>query len=251
MIDNKMSGPILLVDDDTDLNRLVQRFLSRNGYNVLLETRGDRAADLIVAANPILVILDIMLPGLDGLSICRTVRPLFDGPILMLTALDGAIDEVAGLETGADAYLSKPVRPRVLLAHIRALLRRTNPNDPSNSTNQNAQITGVHIVEKGLNGDTLDLGDLQISESRRTVWLDGQNILLTSGEFNTLWLLANHAGKILSRDTLHRHVRGLEHDGLDRSVDQHVSKIRKKLGDDPKAPTIIKSVRGIGYLLAK
>lgn len=243
-----MPGPILLVEDDTHLNRLVQEFLNSNGFSVEIETDGEQAAHLINCLRPILVILDIMLPGIDGLSICRSARKSFNGPILILTALADDIDQVAGLESGADAYLAKPVKPRVLLAHIRALLRR--------SANRRVQ-TGIEYAEQNLfegppvvfHTDLLEAGRLKISASSRTVLFDEKVVDITSAEFDLLWLLAKHAGEIVSRDDLYQHIRGLEYDGLDRSVDQHISKIRKKLNDDAKAAAVIKSVRGVGYIL--
>lgn len=238
----KMFGTILVIDDDSTSNRRFEKFLRRNGFSVVVETDGNRAVGLIVDKNPQLVILNILLPGLDGLSICRQVGNSFDGPILMLTSVSDELDEVASLETGADAYLAKPVQPRVLLAHIRALLRRTDSklNDIDDS-----------VYPNGRKKDPLEIGRIKISASRRMVSLDGRPIRLTSGEFEILWLLAKHAGQVLSRDILHNHLRGLEHDGLDRTVDQRISKIRKKLGDNPRRQTIIKSVRGVGYLLVK
>lgn len=243
-----MSDSILLVDDDTDLNRLVQEFLISNGFNVIVETHGDHAADLIFRLNPLLVILDIMLPGLDGLSICRSVRASFGGPIMILTALADDIDQVAGLETGADAYLAKPVKPRVLLAHIRALLRRSLNGSIDSEVENLGPLLSDSPGSKN-SADLLQVGRLKISAGHRTVRLDDDLLETTSGEFDLLWILANHAGEIVSRDALHQHVRGLEYDGLDRTVDQHISKIRRKLGDDAKSAAIIKSVRGVGYIL--
>ena len=149
----------------------------------------------------------------------------------MLTALDDDIDEVAGLETGADDYLSKPVRPRVLLARIRALLRRGESSVVSNSVDE---ITTAHLV---------------INQSSRTLTVEDATVDVTDAEFALLWLLAEHKGQVLSRDDINKNLRGLEHDGYDRSIDLRVSRLRKKIGDDSKEPKIIKSVRGQGYLL--
>ena len=226
---------ILLVDDDESLNRLVHQYLDGQGFHVVVETDGTAAQSRIIDLNPDLVILDIMLPGSDGLSVCRKVRPDYHGPILMLTALGDDIDEVAGLETGADDYLAKPVRPRVLLARIRALLRRH-----SSSPVQSVTTTSTD-KEISINGIT-------ISQTSRSVFNNGDTVTLTDAEFELLWLLASQAGQLLSRDDINRELRGLEHDGMDRTIDLRISRLRKKLGDDSKEPAIIKSVRGKGYL---
>lgn len=227
------SQTILLVDDDESLNRLVCQYLEGQGFTVLVKTDGTDALESIGALNPDLVILDIMLPGTDGLSVCRQVRPGYAGPILMLTALGDDIDEVAGLETGADDYLAKPVRPRVLLARIRALLRR---HEPSTTT------SGNHIK------DDITINHVTISQASRSVTRSGKVISLTDAEFELLWLLASRAGTLLTRDEINKALRGLQHDGLDRTIDLRISRIRKKLGDDSKEPATIKSVRGKGYL---
>lgn len=223
---------ILLVDDDESLNKLVRQYLEKQGFAVMVRTDGDEAAEAVREISPDLLILDIMLPGTDGLSICRQVRPTYHGPILMLTALGDDIDEVAGLETGADDYLAKPVRPRVLLARIRALLRR-----------QEAPTTEA-IPDK----EVISINEVIISRSSRSVTKAGNVISLTDAEFELLWLLASQAGTLLSRDDINQSLRGLEHDGLDRTIDLRISRLRKKLGDDSKEPAILKSVRGKGYL---
>lgn len=228
---------ILLVDDDESLNKLVHQYLEGQGFDVSVETDGNAAESRIIELNPDLVILDIMLPGSDGLSICRKVRPHYEGSILMLTALGDDIDEVAGLETGADDYLAKPVRPRVLLARIRALLRR--------------KTQGISISETPVtSANELVIHGVSISKASRLVSKNGQPVALTDAEFELLWLLASRAGQLMSRDDINRELRGLEHDGLNRTIDLRISRLRKKLGDDSKEPTIIKSVRGKGYLYA-
>lgn len=221
---------ILLVDDDESLNRLVCQYLEGQGFSLSVVTDGNSAVDAITREQPDLVILDLMLPGQDGLSVCREVRPNYNGIILMLTALDDDIDEVAGLETGADDYLAKPVRPRVLLARIRALLRRRE-NDSSNT------VTSISTSQ------------LTIDRSSLSVTVDNNKVDVTDAEFALLWLFAEHKGEVLTRDDINKKLRGLEHDGLDRTIDLRVSRLRKKVGDDPKDPVIIKSVRGKGYLL--
>ena len=171
-----------------------------------------------------------MLPGQDGLSVCREVRPNYNGIILMLTALDDDIDELAGLETGADDYLSKPVRTRVFLARIRALLRRRE-NDTKDT------VTSITTSQ------------LTIDRSSLCVMVNECKVDVTDAEFALLWLFAENKGEVLSRDDINKSLRGLEHDGTDRTIDLRVSRLRKKIGDDPKDPVMIKSVRGKGYLL--
>lgn len=225
---------LLLVDDDVKLTELISTFLRDNGFGVDVVHRGDEAIERIVKEQPRLVVLDIMMPGADGLAVCRAVRPHYSGPIIMLTALNDDIDEVAGLELGADDYLGKPIKPRLLLAHIRALLRRFD-EDMEAGSKPNSRITVGDIV--------LDLGARQAS--RNSVVLD-----LTTAEFDLLWYLGQNAGKVLSREELHQKIFRLEYDGIDRTIDLRISRIRKKIGDDPRSPHIIKTVRGSGYLFA-
>ncbi len=225
---------VLVVEDDAILARDVERYLEANGFEVEIESRGDRAPERIAALTPDLVVLDVMLPGSDGLAVCRTVRPSYRGPILMLTALGDEVDEVAGLEVGADDYLTKPVRPRVLLARVRTLLRRAGSAAADTSE-----------------GSVVVVGDLEIDPERRVAHRGGRELALTTLEFDLLHMLARHAGTVVSRDELCRRVRGVGYDGIDRSIDLGVHHLRLKLGDDGKHPALIKSVRGVGYQLAK
>ena len=222
---------ILIVEDDQRLAQLTQEYLQGNGLQVAIESDGARAAARILKEQPDLVVLDLMLPGEDGLSICRKVRGQFAGPILMLTARTDDMDEVLGLEMGADDYVCKPVRPRVLLARIRALLRRSEG--------------GEAPVE---NQRRLEFGPLVIDSAMREAWLRGASVELTSAEFDLLWLLAANAGRILSREEIFNSLRGIEYDGQDRSIDVRISRIRPKIGDDPMHPRLIKTVRSKGYL---
>ena len=229
-----MMTRILLVEDDERLAGLTAEYLSRNDLHDSIEPRGDTAEARILAEQPDLVILDVMLPGKDGFEVCRAVRQQYRGVILMLTARDEDFDQILGLELGADDYIAKPVQPRVLLARIKALLRRL----PAPSEQDNAS-------------DQLIFGNFRISQSTRTASLGSQNIDLTTAEFDLLWLLASHAGNVLSRDDLLQELRGIGFDGLDRSIDARISRLRKKLNDDPENPTRIKTVRGKGYLFSK
>jgi DNA-binding response OmpR family regulator len=199
---------------------------------VEIESRGDRAAKRIPQEKPDLVILDLMLPGLDGFEVCKRVRPAYQGPILMLTARSEEIDEVIGLEVGADDYMSKPVRPRLLLTRLRALLRR-GP-----------------VQIGGLGTGVVRLSDMEIDSRQREVILHGQLVHLTTTEFDLLWFLAQRPGAIVTRDEIFEQVIGMPYDGLDRSADLRITRLRKKLGDDGKQPLRIKSIRSVGYLLA-
>lgn len=230
---------ILVVEDDTKLAALVREYLEREGYAVTTEERGERAPDRIRAEQPDLVILDLMLPGLDGLSVCREVRADFGGAILMLTARGEEMDEILGLDLGADDYLAKPVRPRRLLARIQALIRRqrmTGPDAPS-------------PAREPAGDRRLQVGALAVDPGRREATFRGEPLTLTTAEFDLLRFLAERAGEVVSREVIYQALRGIPYDGLDRSMDLRVARLRKKIGDDGRQPRIIKSVRGEGYLL--
>ncbi|TDR80721.1 response regulator [Paludibacterium purpuratum] len=228
-----MSEHVFLVEDDTRLAELIAAFLGKNGYQVSTCSKGDEAEAKIMAARPDLVVLDLMLPGKAGFEICRDLRPYFGGRILMMTARNDEIDEILGLELGADDYLAKPVEPRKLLARVRALLRRGEPRQGALATDQ------------------LAFGQFTINQGTRTARLGSQYLDLTTAEFDLLWLLASHAGSIQSRDDILGKLRGIGFDGNDRSIDARISRLRKKLLDDPMSPTRIKTVRGKGYLFSK
>ena len=224
---------ILLVEDDVRLAALIREYLAQHGMHVAVEHRGDRAATRILSEQPDLVILDLMLPGLDGFGICRQIRPAYRGPVLILTASDEDVDQVAGLEMGADDYVIKPAPPRVLLARTRSLLRR---------------IQGGGDTPEQRDVNIFYFGNLHLQRDTRSVRLHGQAVDLTTSEFDLLWRLASHAGSVLTRDDILASSRGLAYDGLDRSVDARVSRLRRKLGDDPEHPTRIKTVWRRGYL---
>ena len=174
-----------------------------------------------------------MLPGMDGFQVCKAVRPEYGGPILILTARDEDLDEILGLELGADDFVTKPVQPRVLIARIRALLRRAHPAAPKPA------------------GGRVTVGQLSVDASRREAHLGDSELDLTTIEFDLLWYLVGRAGEVVSRQDIYQALFNYDYDGLDRSVDVYVSRIRRKLGDDTSQPHYIKTVRGVGYLMAE
>ena len=223
---------VLLVEDDQELATMVADFLSPHGFAVTIEGRGDAAAQRVHEVAPDAVILDVNLPGLNGFEVCRQIRGTFQGPIMILTARGDEVDEVIGLEVGADDYMTKPVRPRALLARLRVHLRKVTPGEGESPANR---------IEAGL---------LVVDASRRSAELAGESLDLTTAEFDLLWLLAQHIGQVLSRSDIYQELHGFHYDGVDRSIDLRVSRLRKKLGDDPHKPQRIKSVRGVGYMLS-
>ncbi len=222
------SYSVLLVEDDLRLAELVSRYLETQGFRVSIVSRGEQVVDRVHHDNPDLVILDLGLPGEDGFAICRRLRPAYTNPILILTARDNDIDHVLGLELGADDYVIKPVEPRVLLARIGALLRRSRSPPAA--------------------GKTLVFGRLLINVVSRVVKWDERSITLSRNEFDLLVHLANHAGEIQSREVLYRSLYNRDYDGLDRMLDIRISRLRKKLGDDAENPERIKTIWGQGYL---
>jgi len=224
---------LLLIEDDAPLAAMVRDFLIEQGFGVTIETDGHAAIDRIGRETFDAVVLDIGLPGTDGFNVCRSVRPKYSGPIIVLTARGEEIDEVIALEVGADDFMSKPVRPRALLARLRVHLRRSD------------------TASGGSASDAVVVGDLRVDESNRSVSIADQNIELTTTEYDLLLYLAKRAGKVVERKSVYVDLLELPYDGIDRSIDLRVSRLRRKLGDDPNQPTRIKSVRGIGYMMAK
>lgn len=220
---------VLLVEDDPRLAELVTEYLSGYEFSVELATRGDTALEHFKEKQPDIVVLDLMLPGMDGMVVCRQIREQSEVPILILTAREDTYDEVSGLEQGADDFVNKPVQPRVLLARLRALLRRTQAKAASDSR-------------------ALEFGALRIMTSDRSVSWRGQPCVLSNTEYKLLLVLAEAAGRVLSRDELLKKMRGIEFDGLDRSIDNCISKLRKKFDDNLSEK--IKTVWGEGYLFS-
>jgi len=230
---NEPKKYILVVEDDDSLASWIADYLADQNFLVGVSNRGDQAVELIKSDIPDLVLLDINLPAKDGFDVCREVRPFYHNPILIMTARDDEFDEVLGLELGADDYITKPIRARVLLARIKSLLRR---NEPQSS--------------KKHNSERLIFGRLTIDQKSRSVRFDDILIEISSNEFNILWILANQAGEIVSRDSLIKELRGIEYDGFDRSTDILVSRLRKKLSLKLESQQIIKTVWGKGYLFS-
>jgi DNA-binding response OmpR family regulator len=219
---------VLLVEDDLRLAELVRSYLQGNGFQVAVESRGDRVVARVQSECPDIIVLDLGLPGQDGFEVCRNLRLVHRTPILILTARNSDIDQVLGLELGADDFVIKPADPRVLVARIHALLRRSK----ASSIAENRRIS---------------FGSLLIDTGSRSVQVSGQPVSLSSNEFDLLVFLALHAGEIQSRDTLYQHLHRREYDGLDRTLDVRISHLRRKLGDTG-APEKIKTVWGHGYV---
>ena len=223
---------ILLVEDDERLAQLVADALARAGWQVTHCARGDEGEARMRREPYDVVLLDGHLPGKDGFDVCREVRVRYPGVILMLTARDDDVEQVLGLGLGADDYLLKPATPHVVLAHLRACMRRLH-DEPAKGP------------------DEYHFGRFSISCATRRALLDEAEVEFSTAEFDLLWLLVSQAGTVLSRDGINNALRGLEHDGQNRSIDMRVSRLRKALGDDAERPVRIKTVRGKGYLFSR
>lgn len=221
----------LLVEDDARLAALTADYLGGHGVVVTREATGPSGLEEALRHRYDVVLLDLMLPGKDGLEVCRELRARSDVPIVVLTARGEEADRVMGLELGADDYLSKPFSPRELLARIRAVVRRAR-----------GQAGPVHKQVR--------VGELSLDPGARRATLAGDEVALTGYEFSLLYALASRAGRVLSREQLIELAGGSPEEAFDRSVDVHVSRLRSKLGDDPKSPRLLKTVRGAGYMLA-
>ena len=236
MIDTYAKTRLLMIDDDLKLCRLVKDYLEPMGYEVESAHTGPRGLEKIPSGNYQAVILDVMLPGMDGFEVLRQLRRISTVPVLMLTALGDESDRIVGLEIGADDYLPKTFSTRELLARLRAVTRR------STLTTQQVQAA---------NDNDICVNDLLINVAARKATLKGQALLLTSLEFDLLCALARAADRVLSREQLLDEVNGRDYEVFDRSIDVHISLLRRKLGDDPKSPKFIKTVRSVGYVLMR
>jgi len=222
-----MKKTILVVDDEPKITRLAQDYLEKSGFAVLTSGDGQQALAIIRQERPDLIVLDLMLPGLDGLDVCRAIRRESDVPIIMLTARAEEADQLIGLELGADDYITKPFSPRALVARVRALLRRAQGN----------------LLQE----ETLKAGDLVLDLRRKQLSLKGKIIHLTRSEFLLLETLVKHPGQPLSREQLLESLHDVVYDGVDRSVDSHIKNLRRKIEPDSTAPIYIQTVYGFGY----
>jgi DNA-binding response OmpR family regulator len=245
----KANEPFFLVEDEQSLSDWIAEYLTMRGFKVTQTARGDEAVTLIQSLNPDLVLLDGMLPGMDGVDVCKTVRPEFTNAIIMITARDEEADEVLGLEMGADDFLVKPIRARALLSRIKILLNKQNQTSIA--------LSDDPLANDPSNDNELRFNKLIINASTRQVTLADEQINLSTKEFDVLWLLANSAGQVVSREQLVTDLRGFEYDGFDRSIDLQVSRLRKKLnGKNVDKSTDnqtdrIKTIWGKGYLFVK
>ena len=231
---------IVFVEDDPEVGSLIAAYLAKHDIEVLIEPRGDLAEETILRTQPELVLLDIMLPGKDGMTICRDLRGRWQGPIVLLTSLDSDMNHILALEMGACDYILKTTPPAVLLARLRLHLRQNELT---------AQAKGIQDTAMTPH-KPLRFGALIIDPVNRSVALSGEPVSLSTADFELLWELATHAGQIMDRDALLKNLRGVSYDGMDRSVDVAISRLRKKLQDNATEPYRIKTVRNKGYLFA-
>lgn len=229
---------IVFVEDDPEVGQLIAAYLGKHDLDVTIEPRGDTAMETIVRLNPDLVLLDIMLPGKDGMTLCRDLRPVYKGPIVLLTSLDSDMNHILSLEMGANDYILKTTPPAVLLARLRLHLRQHQTLTSETETLPTNTRNGIHF------------GQLRIDPVNRQVTLKDKNISLSTSDFDLLWELATHAGTIMDRDALLLTLRGVSYDGMDRSIDVAISRLRRKLNDSATEPFRIKTVRNKGYLFA-
>ena len=219
-----MRGRVLIIDDDRKLSGLLSAYLGGGGFEVLTAGNADDGLRLLRSDRPDIVVLDVMLPGMDGFEACRAIRKASEVPIIMLTARGDVTDRVVGLELGADDYMPKPFEPRELVARIQAILRRGRSSE-----------------------EVWTFGALRVDPQRRSAYLNEQQVPLTTAEFDLLELLIRSRGRVLSRGNILDQVKGESWDAFDRSIDVLVSRLRTKLDDDPRQPRWVRTVRGSGY----
>lgn len=236
-----MTSSLLMIEDDSRLAQMVVEYLGQSGFEVTHAADGEQGLEQLQLIQPELVILDLMMPGIDGLEVCRRIRSLQGDasrvPVIMLTAKGDPMDRVIGLEIGADDYLPKPFEPRELLARVRAVLRRRGDGGGNASVSRSTPV--------------LRFGSLDIDRDARTVQVAGQLCELTSYQFDLLVAMAERAGRVLTRDQIMEAVRGRELEAFDRSIDVHIGRIRNAIEADSKDPKRILTVRGVGYVFAK
>ncbi len=225
---------VLIVDDDVELCELVGEYLTPEGFEVEAVHNGERGLERALSGEHVLVVLDVMLPGMTGLEVLRRLRAQSRIPVIILTARGDDVDRIVGLEIGADDYLAKPFNPRELVARIRAILRRAQPGQGP-----------------GAPAPKVTVNDIELDPSARTVRRRGEPVELTSVEFTLLDMLLRSAGQVVTREQIARDVLGRRFMPYDRSIDMHVSKLRRKLGDAPDGEERIKTIRGVGYIYAR
>lgn len=218
---------VLVVEDERHIAKLLCQFLNGEGFDTSAVANGEQAVAQVRAAPPDIIVLDLMLPGMDGIETCQALREFYDRPVLMLTAHEGEMQEVIALNAGVDDFLQKPIRPHILKARIQALLRRHTPAPSS-----------------------LSLAGLRIERDSRRVFCNEQAVELSESEFELLWALASRAGEVVTREALFQGLRCKEYDGLDRSIDMRVSKLRKKLAAFTDRD-LIRTLRQLGYVFVK
>lgn len=221
-----MNKTILIIDDDKKLNNLLSDYFSKFGFKVTTVTHPDEGLKILKRELPDIIILDIMLPRMDGFEVCKEIRKEYSVPIIMLTARGEVTDRIVGLELGADDYLPKPFEPRELVARIQSVLRRSSEDFKS----------GI-----------IKFGKLVVDIEKHSVLLDGKNVDLTTMEFEILSLFLRNPGKVFTRDHLMDRIRGIEWEAFDRSIDVLISRLRQKLNEHPKKPSFIKTIWGTGY----
>ncbi|WP_372769478.1 response regulator [Pseudoalteromonas sp.] len=220
---------LIIVEDDHELANLTQDFFQQFEFNCKVISEGQRAISQIIAEQPDIVLLDLMLPDIDGMQVFQQIKPAYTGKVAMLTARGDTIDQVLGLEFGADDYISKPIEPRLLLAKCRALLRR-------------------EVSVEANKGEQLSINDIVVNKHKREVLKAGVSLEFASPEYDLLLLLIEHRGEVISRDYIFKSLWGMEYDGQNRQVDIYISSIRSKLENNPNQPSLIKTVRSKGYL---
>lgn len=221
---------LLVVDDEPSILTLLKFNLEQSGFEVLTAENGNDALEIATTEDLTMIVLDLMLPGMDGMDVCKTLRQeKINTPILMLTAKDDEFDKILGLELGADDYMTKPFSPREVVARVKAILRRTS------------------VITSEVKEEVIKIGDIEIHPEKYMVLFKGEQLVLTPKEFELLLYLANHRGKVLSRDQLLNGVWDFQYDGDTRIVDVHISHLREKIEADTKQPMYIRTIRGFGY----
>ena len=218
---------ILVVDDNEKIVEVLSAYLEAEGYDVVTAATGEEAAEHVMERVPDLALLDIMLPGVDGIELTRRFQKEHDLPVILVTARTGEVDRLVGLEIGADDYITKPFSPREVVARVKAVLRRVD-----------------RAAEAG---DVIDVGELIVDVAKRKAVFEGREIDLTRTEFDILTTMASHPGRVYDRLQLLEATQGDAFEGYERTIDAHVKNLRKKLGDDPKAPRLVHTVFGVGY----